>query len=175
VVCKRVFLVGFSFGGGLALDCAARNRNVAGVVAVCPPLRLQDFSSRFAPSLDIWNRLMAAVHYKKGQHEFLEITSEHPDINYHRLPVAGLAALEKFMSELEEKLPDITAPALIIQSQGDPIVDPQGTRLLFERLASPQKEYRLFDLARHGILLGEGAGKVHTAIGEFIEKICGIP
>lgn len=118
---------------------------------------------------------MAAVHYQNGQREFLEITPEHPDINYHRLPVSGLVALEKFMCELEENLPNITAPTLIIQSQGDPVVDPEGTRVLFERLGSPQKEYRQFDLARHGILMGEGAGKVHTAIGNFIEKICGIP
>lgn len=175
MVCTRVVLVGFSFGGGLALDCTARNKNVAGVVAVCPPLRLQDFSSRFAPSLDIWNRLMTAVHYQKGKREFMEITPEHPDINYHRLPVAGLAALEQFMSELEAQLPNITTPTLIIQSQGDPIVDPEGTRLLFEMLGSPQKEYRQFDFARHGILLGEGAGKVHAVIGEFIEMIRGIP
>jgi len=174
MVCHRVVLVGFSFGGGLALDCATRNRQVAGVVAVCPPLRLQDFSSRLAPSLDIWNRLMTAVHYQKGKREFLEITLEHPDINYHRLPVAGLAALEQFMSELTAQLPDITTPVLIIQSQGDPVVDPEGSKRLFERLGSPQKEYRLFDSARHGILLGEGSDAVHTAIGKFIEMIRGI-
>ncbi|MBC7961819.1 MAG: alpha/beta fold hydrolase, partial [Steroidobacteraceae bacterium] len=175
LACKKVVLVGFSFGGGLALDCAARIRNVAGVVAVCPPLRLQDFSSRFAPSLDIWNKLMTAVHYHKGKREFLEIVPEHPDINYHRLPVAGLAALEQFMSELEAQLPRITTPTLIIQSQGDPVVDPEGSRLLFEQLGSPQKEYRSFDFARHGILLGEGSDQVYIAIGEFIEKIRGIP
>ena len=83
--------------------------------------------------------------------------------------------MEQFMRELEAQLPSITIPALIIQSQGDPVVDPKGTRLLFEMLGSPQKEYRLFDFARHGILSGGGAGKVHTAIGEFIEKIRGIP
>jgi len=175
MVCKRVVVVGFSFGGGLALDCAARNRNVAGVAAVCPPLRLQDFSSRVAPSLEIWNRLMTAVHYQKGKREFVEISPEHPDINYHRLPVAGLVALEQFMGELEAQLPDITTPALIIQSQGDPVVDPEGSRLLFERLGSPQKEYRLFDIPRHGILLGEGSDKVHAVIGEFIERIRGTP
>ncbi len=171
MACKKVVLAGFSFGGGLALDCAARNRNVAGVVAVCPPLRLQDFSSRFAPSLDIWNKLMSAVHYQKGKREFVEIAPEHPDINYHRLPVAGLAAMEQFMSELEMQLPKIKAPALIIQSQGDPVVDPEGSQLLYELLGSPQKEYRLFDFERHGILLGDGADKVFAAIGKFIEKI----
>ncbi len=175
LICKRVVVAGFSLGGGLALDCAARIGNVAGIVAVCPPLRLQDFSSHFAPSLDHWNRLMDAVHFQKGKREFIEITPEHPDINYHRLPVAGLAALEQFMRALEAQLPKITTPALIIQSQGDPIVDPKGTRLLYERLGSSHKEYRMLDSAKHGILLGEGSGKVHAVIGEFIEKVRGMP
>lgn len=171
VACQRVVVVGFSFGGGLALDCAARNGKVAAVVAISPPLRLQDFFSRFAPSLGIWNRLMSAVHYQKGKREFLEITPEHPGINYHRLPIAGLAALERFMDELEPRLPDIVTPALIVQSQHDPVVDPEGSRLLFQRLGSARKEYRQFDFARHGILSGPGADEVHAVIGEFIEKI----
>jgi esterase/lipase/1-acyl-sn-glycerol-3-phosphate acyltransferase len=175
MVCDRVVMVGFSFGGGLALDSAARNRDIAGVVAVSPPLRLQDFFSRFAPSLDKWNRLMTAVHYRKGKREFVEIVNEHPHINYHRLPVAGLAAMEQFMSELEEQLPNIATPALIIQSEGDPVVDPEGTKLLFERLGSPQKEYLSFEFKRHGILSGEGSDKVHAEIGMFIEKIRNIP
>jgi len=175
MVCQRVVLVGFSFGGGLALDCAARNRTVAGVVAVSPPVRLHKFSSRFASSLDIWNRVMSAMHYEKGKHEFVEISPEHPDINYHRLPVAALAALKQCMDQLEVQLPDIATPALIIQSQGDPIVDPEGTKLLFERLGSPQKEYRLFDFTRHGILSGEGSGKVHSVIGEFIDRLRRLP
>lgn len=173
IICEQVFLVGFSFGGGLALDCAVRNSAVAGVVAISPPLKLQDFSSRFAPSLEKWNRLMAAVHYQKGKREFLELSPEHPDINYHRLPVAALVALEEFMSDLEEQLPQIRTPALIIQAQGDPVVDPQGTKQLFEQLGSPQKYYRLFDFTRHGILAGEGAAMVYSAIGEFIENVRG--
>jgi esterase/lipase/1-acyl-sn-glycerol-3-phosphate acyltransferase len=171
MVCKKVVMVGFSFGGGLVLDSAARNRDVAGVVAVCPPLRLHDFSSYFAPTVSIWNRLMDLMHFNKGKREFVEIKNEHPDINYHRLPIAGLAALEKFMGEVEERLPEITTPALIIQSKGDPVVDSKGTNLLFERLGSQQKDYRLLDFERHGILMGEGADKVHAEIGKFIEMI----
>lgn len=175
MVCKQVILVGFSFGGGLVLDCTFRNRGIAGVVAVCPPLRLQDYSSRIAPSLDVWNRLMSAVHYQKGKREFVTTSPEHPHINYPRLPVAGLVAVEQFMDGLEAQLPEITTPALIIQSQGDPVVDPEGSRLLFERLGSPRKEYRQFDLPRHGILLGEGADKVHAVIGDFIERVGDMP
>ncbi len=171
LVCKRVVVIGFSFGGGLALDCALRNPQVAAVVAVCPPLWLRDFYARFAPSLAVWNRLMSAVHYEKGKREFAETVPEHPEINYHRIPVSALATLEAFMEDLERELPTITTPALVVQSRGDAVVDPEGARVLFERLGSPHKTFRLFELSRHGILSGEGSESVFAVIDEFMRSI----
>lgn len=171
LVCKKVVVIGFSFGGGLALDCALRNRQIAAVVAVCPPLWLRDFYARFAPSLAIWNRLMSAVHYEKGKREFAEIVSEHPEINYRRIPVAGLAILEQFMEDLERELPKISTPALVIQSQGDAVVDPQGSRLLYERLGSKHKAFRMFEFPQHDILSGEGAETVYAVIDDFLGTI----
>src|SRR6185369_12095164 len=48
-ICKRVIVGGFSFGRALALDCAERVGDAEAVFAVCPPMRLQDISSQFAP------------------------------------------------------------------------------------------------------------------------------
>ena len=168
-ICKRVVLGGFSFGGGLALDCAARHQGrIAAVFAACPPLRLQNLSSRFAPSLNVWNRLMEYLHLEQGKTEFVEIGPERPEINYNRLPVASLVAMERFMDDLESRLPTITVPALIIQSSSDPVVDPAGSWQLFESLGSPHKKYKMFDFNRHGILSGPGSFPVHAMIGDFI-------
>jgi esterase/lipase len=57
-LCKRVVAGGFSTGAGLALDLAARMNEVIGVFAVSAPMRLKDFSSKFAPAVDMWNRIM---------------------------------------------------------------------------------------------------------------------
>ena len=170
-LCRRVVIGGFSFGGGLALDFAARMPEIAGVFAVCPPLRLQDISSRFAQATVLWNRLMNLAHYKEATKEFVEISPEHPDINYARLPVTGVNELERYMAALEPNLPAIKVPALVIQSSGDPVVDPGGSKKLFDRLGSKEKEYLEFDFERHGILMGEGAGRVHAAIGDFIGRV----
>jgi len=174
-ICDRVVVGGFSFGGGLALECAARLAGVAGVFAVCPPMRLQDLSSRFAPTVAAWNRIMDFMHLHAGKREFVQITPEHPEINYSRIPVAGLAELERFMKELEPRLAALRVPALIVQSQGDPVVDPEGTQELFEQIGSEEKRYRLFDFERHGILSGSGAEQVHGAIGEFVRQIRRVP
>jgi esterase/lipase/1-acyl-sn-glycerol-3-phosphate acyltransferase len=169
--CRRVVVGGFSLGGGLALDLAARLPEVAGVFAVCPPMRLQDFTSRFAPAVDAWNRMLELAHYDAGKKEFVEIVPEHPLINYARVPVAGVHELERFMAALEPELAAVTAPALVLQAERDPVVDPAGTRHLFELLGSSAKEYLTFDLDRHGILLGAGAEPVHAAIGTFCNRI----
>lgn len=170
-ICRRVVVGGFSFGGGLALDLAARVPEAAGVFAVSPPMRLQDISSRFAPAVELWNRLMDLAHYDPAKKTFVDISAEHPHINYARLPVAGIHELERFMAELGPKLPAIKVPALIVQAEGDPVVDPAGSRSLFEHLGSAEKDYLLFDFPRHGILLGEGAEGVHRVIGDFVERL----
>jgi esterase/lipase len=169
--CRRVVVGGFSFGGGLALDLAARVPGVAGVFAVCPPMRLQDLSSRFAPAVNLWNRLMDLVHYETVKVEFAEITLEHPHINYARLPIRAVREMERFMAALEPKLRAVMTPALVIQSRRDPVVDPDGSKRLFVELGAKEKDYRLFDFERHGILLGPDAAPVHAAIGDFIERV----
>lgn len=166
--CKRVIVGGFSVGAGLALDLAARVDDIKGVFAVSPPLRLQDFSSKFVPAVDVWNRLMEKVHLEGAKKEFVENRPENPHINYFRNPISGILELERFMEALEPKLSDIRVPALVVQSQGDPVVAPSGSKRVFDLLGSEDKVYILFNFDRHGILLGDGAHKVFKAIGDFI-------
>lgn len=170
-ICRRVVIGGFSFGAGLALDCAIRVKKAAGVFAVCPPLRLLDISSRLVPAVTVWNKLMDLIACQGEKKEFVEIAVEHPHINYQRLPVAGVRELQLFMRRLKPKLADLKAPVLVVQAEGDPVVDPAGTRLLYEKLGSKDKQYRSFDFKRHGILCGAGAQRVHEVIGEFIDTL----
>lgn len=170
-LCRRIVLGGFSTGAGLALDLAERVRDVAGVFAVCPPMRLQDISSRLVPAVDVWNRMMKKIHLDSAQKTFVENNPENPHINYFRNPISGIRELERLMESIEPRLQNLKVPALVVQSQGDPVVNPEGSRRAFEMLGSENKEYRLFNFKRHGILLGEGSRLVHSAIGEFIARL----
>jgi len=169
--CRQVVVGGFSAGALLAMDLAARVKDIKGVFAVCPSMRLQDFSSKFVPAVDAWNRMMKRVRFNGVKKEFLENQPEHPHINYFRNPVSGVLELERLMDAVDDKLPDIIMPALVVQSLGDPVVRPSGSRRAFRRIGSKDKTYILFNFDRHGILLGEDAEKVHKAIGDFIEHV----
>jgi esterase/lipase len=170
-LCRDVVAGGFSTGAGLALDLATRVETLKGVFAVSAPLRLQDLSARFAPAVGAWNRLMDRFHLNGGKKEFVENHPENPHINYSRNPISGVWELERLMDALEAKLPTIQIPTLVAQSQGDPVVDPKGSKRIFDLLGTQDKEYLLFNFDRHGILLGDGAHRVHRAIGDFIEQL----
>ena len=169
-ICKRVVVGGFSTGAGLALGVAARINEVAGVFAVAAPMTLKDFSSKFAPAVDMWNRIMDKAYGVGPKMEFVENKPENPHINYLRNPISGVREIERLMDDLQPKLPNLKVPSLIVQSRRDPVVDPKGSRKIFELLGADDKEYRLFNFDRHGILLGEGSLKVHKAIGDFINR-----
>jgi esterase/lipase/1-acyl-sn-glycerol-3-phosphate acyltransferase len=169
-ICKRVVVGGFSTGAGLALHLAARIEAVAGVFAVAAPLTLKDFSSKFAPAVDMWNRIMDRTYKDGPKKEFVENKPENPHINYFRNPISGVREIERLMDDLEPKLPNLNMPALIVQSRRDPVVNPKSSKKIFEQIGSRDKEYILFNFDRHGILLGEGAHKVYQVIGEFVKQ-----
>jgi esterase/lipase len=170
-LCRRVIAGGFSTGAGLALDLAQRVPEVAGVFAVSTPLRLQDMSTRLVPAVDAWNRFMARLHLEEAKKTFVDNHPENPHINYTRNPISGVHELERLMSSLEPRLPALTAPALVIQSREDPVVDPKGAEKLFKLLGSADKQMVLFEIPRHGILLGERAEQVYRTIADFLARI----
>lgn len=170
-ICREVVMGGFSTGAGLALDLAARVKDLAGLFAISPPLKLQDFSARFVPAVSLWNRMMGRFNVGAVKKEFVVNHPENPHINYLRNPIAGIRELDRLMDQLEDRLPDIAVPALIVQSYGDPVVNPEGSLRIFRKLGSVDKEYLLVNYSRHGIINGEGAQRVFRAVGDFLEDL----
>jgi esterase/lipase/1-acyl-sn-glycerol-3-phosphate acyltransferase len=169
--CRRVVAGGFSTGAGLALHLATRVEALAGVFAVSAPMRLRDFNARFAPAVDMWNRLMDKANRTGAKLEFVENRPENPQINYARNPVTGVREIERLMDDLEPRLGGIAIPALVVQSSNDPVVDPRGSEKIFHRIGSRDKKYVLFSMNRHGILLGPDSEKVHQVVCDFLRQL----
>ena len=66
---------------------------------------------------------------------------------------------------------EIKIPALVAQSQKDPVVHPKGSERIFQMLGSVDKQYMAFNFDRHGILLGEGSERVHRVIADFVDQL----
>lgn len=170
-VCRHVVLGGFSTGAALALELSSRLRDIVGVFAISTPLRLQYLGSKLAPVVDTWNKLMGKVRLDEARMEYVENQPENPHINYFRNPISGVRELERLMNYVEPKLHDIKVPALVVQSSDDPVVHPGGSERIFRMLGSKDKQYLMLNFDRHGIVLGDGAQRVHQAVGDFIDRL----
>lgn len=170
-LCKRVVVGGFSTGAGLALDLASRINSVKGVFTVCSPMRIRFLSSRFAPAVDVWKRLLKKMSVEENRKEFVDVESENHYFKYKKNPVSGVQEVERLMNSLEPRLANLKTPVLMVQSLNDPVVDYTGSMELFKLLGSEEKSYVMFDMDRHGIIMGRGSHRVHRAIAGFIESV----
>lgn len=167
---ERVCVVGFSAGGALALCLASSSPpGLAGVVSVCTPLLWNNRSMSVVPMVHGANRLIR--HFASGGvMPFHRAPAEHPQINYLRKPVEALYELQKLVGEMSENLARVQCPALVLQSTGDPAVDPESAGLIYQGLGSTWKTLVLVPSSRHGILF-DGEGETHGRVLEFLTRL----
>ncbi len=173
ILCKRVVLGGIAFGGSLVLDLAGRigDDTLAGVFAVSPPFGLRDYSSQIMPATDVWNRLLKKMKREEKHIDFLDFPGKSSDANYARNPVSAIKEVGDFLLASEKHYSRITKPALILQADKNPVVDPKGTQQLFAAIGSANKEFCLLSDDRHILISGAGAGKVFAKIGAFVGEL----
>jgi len=63
---------------------------------------------------------------------------------YQQRPLKGIAQINRLRRQVKEQLPQITTPTLVLTAKGDKTITPGTARQLFERLASPIKEYHCY-------------------------------
>jgi esterase/lipase len=170
--CDRVAVGGFSLGGVLALMLATRQRpNLAGVFTINAPMRLRDFRAGLVPMLVQWNKLARATRLTDALASRLNDQSESPDINYPVDYLHGLRELRRAVSACRSELRRVSAPALIIQAEDDPVVRPESAQVILDRIGSVQKQLIHLPLDKHVIVRGENATPIAASIGDFLDTL----
>ena len=148
----EVFLVGFSLGGLIAFDLAA-SEPVAGVVSVNSPLKLSSTQVLRAHLLKVSG---------DGSRDDLELES--------RVPMSCLSSLYDYAARVAGLLPQVSAPALILQARQDEAVDPKDARAIYDSLGSKHKSLVWVDDAGHLAVLGAQRDVVFKTARDFIEQ-----
>jgi len=167
---ERIVIVGFSAGGALALLAASeRPEKLAGVATVSTPIVYRNRKLAFIPLVHGINKLSSWIPSFEGIMPFIENNSEHPHINYFNIPVQGLYQLRLMTDELQNRLAKVRSPVLIIQGEGDHVVDPKSAKIIYGKLASVDKTLHWVAAERHGII-NEDIGNTQKVLNAFIRR-----
>lgn len=166
-VTDYIVLGGFSTGGLLALLAAARKgRKVQAAFSISAPLQLRNYMARHASSVVRMNAVLSKL--GRNPKEYVENDPENDHINYRRNPIVGVRELGEAMKALEEELPNVNVPSLIVQAHQDPVVDPISGPTIFDKLGTADKEFTVFNRTNHGIVNGEGSDEVFDRVMRFL-------
>ena len=167
--CPKLFVIGFSSGGALALKLAAENHpEIIGLVAVSVPIKFVNPSFMLVTLLHNTNTLVHWLSAFEGVKPFIENIPEHPDINYCNSPVRALYELRRLIHQLEIVLPRVATPTLLLYADQDPVVSPQSAKTVYEKLGAADKQIQSIKADRHGILM-ENLGGTWAAIDTFLK------
>jgi carboxylesterase len=160
--CDRVFAMGLSMGGTLALRLAEqRGPDVAGLVLVNPALLSQDKRMRLLPVLRLVLPSLAAVGNDIKKPGVTELA-------YDRLPLKALHSLTRLWALTRADLTKVTQPILIFRSREDHVIEPASVTVLREGVAATEVEERLCEDSYHVATLDNDAPAILAGSLAFV-------
>lgn len=166
--CGEIAMVGFSMGGLLALRHAAEDpRHLTSVVSACAPVKFRD---KALAIVEVVHRMNKLVGFVSGDHDlktFHQVAPENPEINYRHMPLSAIHELNHLAAEVEKMLEKVTVPALVLQADNDPTVEPESGRIIHDKLKSAVKRLVIVRSELHGIVY-RNIGGCHETIAGFL-------
>ena len=154
----KVFVVGVSTGGGLAVQLA-KEHDLAGVVTIGAPLVLRDERVQYVGILH---------HFWRWSERELRPGEEN---HYYRLlPTKSVYEMYKLVEVTKVDAPAVTEPILIIQSRDDATVDPESAQMLHDIIGSDDKELLYIEGVSHTVVRDDTHGTALAAMKTFFQE-----
>jgi alpha-beta hydrolase superfamily lysophospholipase len=173
---QKPYLLGHSMGGAVATAYAIRHDSeLAGLILSNPVASIKTAPveaivgrvlSRIAPKLGVYS--VPADGVSRDPEEVRKYVED--PLNYHdKLPARTVAVLAREVDTFADRAGQITVPVLIYYSDTDPIVAPEGSRMLAERVGSKDVTVRNWDGLRHEILNEPERDEVIAGMLEWLD------
>ncbi|MGQ9585226.1 MAG: alpha/beta hydrolase [Anaerolineae bacterium] len=165
-------VMGLSMGGLVALQLAMEHgEEVAGIVGIATALRLNNPLAPGGP-LSFLRPLVAKVLTSwPVPPNYADKELEKFDTNYPRAPMDAINSLLEFGLAVEARLGEVHAPALILQSHRDPTVKPESAQIIYDRIASEDKELVWFHRTHHEMLRDVEREAVVAEVDRFVARL----
>jgi carboxylesterase len=157
----RVYVVGLSLGGVLALSLCQR-RPVSGAVVLAAPIELSRAVRVAVRVLGPFVRSIA----KTSDIRDPEALARHP--GYKRMPLGAVRELMRLQREVERDLDRVAAPLRLIYSRGDRTVNFADAERIRSRVSSPQPELVTLEESGHVMPVDLERKRVAREVGDFL-------
>ncbi len=180
---RKVFLLGESMGGAIALHAGAQFPELMdGVISVCSAAErfkqkktdLKVFLHMLSGpkrEFDIGKQILDQA---AGDNPALKEKWQEDDLARMNLSPVELMQFQSFMNENHEMAEKITSlPVLMVQGTKDKLVKPEGTQELYDELKTPDKELFMVENAEHLIFENDQfSSDTLNRVAEWIFKRC---
>ena len=160
--CDKVFIIGLSMGGSLALHLAA-HYEINGVIAMAAGLYLKNKFSKIVP-------FIKPLHAIMKDNSRSDIKAKVARIKYEKVPLKAVAELLKLFAHLKGDLADIYAPALIVYSQQDHVIDEKSALTIYDEISSRDKRILKLTNSYHILTLDVEKEQIFLQIANFINQ-----
>ena len=166
---RKVYVVGFSMGGDIALDIAAR-KEAAGVVLLAPGVFINGQDKFITPEYSIkYLSRFLFTDYVITQPSFcFDKKALEGRPVYDLLPINALRELVSLEESVRRELPEVKEPLLVIQSKVDATVDSSGPGYIMARVSSGDKGVFWVERSGHLLCLDAEKDRVISKVSQFI-------
>ena len=167
----RIYLAGLSMGGVLSLLMSTR-LDVAGVIGISTPYHLpKDYPLWLMKLYSFFVKDSPKSKEMPGISWFdKEAFASH--ISYPKNPLSSAVQLKLLLNEMQNALPEIRKPVLLIHSKDDPYVLPDNMEQIFAGLVNASDKTKLYVTGSGHVVTRDAArGQVFDFALEFIRKV----
>ncbi|MFE6685522.1 alpha/beta hydrolase [Streptomyces sp. NPDC057743] len=163
--CGTVFVCGLSMGGALALRLAAQHGDaISGVALVNPGNKVHDRAAPLLPAL------RHVVRSTKGIASDIAKPGA-TEVGYDRVPLHAAHSLRAFFRRVDDELPRVTQPLLVMTSPQDHVVPPVDSDRILSRISSTDVRHTLLERSYHVATLDHDAERIFANTHDFITRL----
>jgi carboxylesterase len=163
----RVFVVGLSMGGLLALALASETR-VDALVAIATPLRLPRPVRWLVP---LFKYLTPFVPKRSGA-DILDPVARRRHPSYDQLPLRGVHELMRLQRWVRPRLGRVQCPILVAHGAHDSTADPADAREILAGVASERHELLILEGSAHNVAVDYDGPRLAEAAADFLLRRC---
>jgi len=168
VRCPRVAVIGQSLGGLLALHVASTRRDLAAIGSLAAPLWLEGLSGRVAGWTTNGPLTRVRAIPKFGGPDVRDRRAKAENPCYRAIPTRALGQLLAFMRIVDDALPRVTQPVLVLHAQQDHTAPVACATRIAE--ATRAKRLRILPRSYHLIAIDVERDIVAAEVSRFLAQ-----